>query len=1567
MELKRAFAILVCVLVVANWFSFKALFLDASPAHADAEGPGVSEINPVKGTTVDNALLAIITGTGFISGDNLTVELNNDGASPIPGTSVNWVSDTQITCTFDLSGVTSHLGGKWDVKVTNPDSQTATGDDLFTIYRPNPTISSITPNSGVITGPVNITNLSGGNFVNGQTSVKLTMSGQTDISGTGVSVNGTTRITCSFDLSGRAAGDWSVIVSVTGTENSATLTEGFSVNNPIPVTTGISPKSANVGSPQVILTVNGSNFLESSVVRFNGADKSTTFVSSSELTVDIPGSALTDAGSYPITVFNPEPGGGISNAQTFAIYEPQPVVNQGAMITFRFDDAHITQYNTAMPILQNAGFVGTAYMITNELNGDPPNYMNWTQAREMYNNGWEIGSHTISHPQLTTLSDSQLVEEIGGSYMLFESHGIPVKSFSSPHGGFNNHVLSYVAKYYESHSSAGDNTLNIFPFDDYRVSVREITSTTSVATVESWVDEAASSGEWLVLLMHVLTNSPSNSWDYTPAGFQTIVNYVKAISVPVVTVSDGLKILNQNLVSNPSFETGTSWADGWTRSSTSSLVLDTGNNGCAPNATKSLKIIGGSSSLSAYSSLIPVNPARTYIQKAFVSRENSGSGSLNISIAEYDLNGNPISKKTQSSLQSEFVGYMNSVYTPSANAANVRLFIEAAAGSSFTAYIDNIVLADSSSTTTPNNKPILNEQIPNQSFNEDSSLPNAIDLNNYFSDPDGTALTYSALGNTNVIVTIINGVVSFSAAANWHGVENVTFIASDGSLTAQDTIAVTVDNVNDAPVASNKTATTGMNTPVSISITATDVDGDALTYSITAQPVHGTLSGTAPALTYTPAANYSGTDTFTYRATDGQASSTATVTITITQLSTNADLSGLTISAGTLTPAFASGTTSYTDSVANAVTSVTVTPTVSDSQATVKVNNTSVASGQASQAINLNVGANTVTIVVTAQDGITTKTYAVVISRDLPLLTMEPIAELEGQYYKTAPVLSNFGFDADSGLDDGWYQMDSYIGGWTSLFTNDNNTDWDQDNWIIPGFASLSQGTHTIYFKATDDSANQKGESGEWKWQFNKDTLAPTNPNALTSPSHMIGKWSDNTTITVTWIDSLDAASGLDGYSLIWDNTPSTLPDTTKDIEQGIRTATSPALADAASYYFHIRAVDNTGNWQANAMHLGPFIISVNTPILSEGMVSPTSGTKATQYKFTIAYTDPNNQPPSFVRIGIDNNTLVNMTLRNGQDGEFINGKIYEYTASTLENGLHSYRFSASDGTNSAIGDIHAHTGLKVGAASSGGGGGGRLTMRVSLDGLVSATPLEVNSQGVIQSAAQLKTKDGKVILDFTNSTKLLTSDNTILSSLTAGILDSPPAPMPGHSIIAAYTLEPDGATFDPALKLTLSYDPLKLPSGVTEEDLFIAYFDGTQWRKIETTVDPLTQTAIAKASHLSDYALIGKVNSLQVLTTPTPSETPTSAPSLPSFSNTVPVQTETPTSLAAVPPITTPTTAAHVTVFDTKTEATPTSTPSSSEASGTPWSLIVGIIVGAMIFLLVVVLLKNKKGPGIH
>jgi Galactose oxidase, central domain len=89
--------------------------------------------------------------------------------------------------------------------------------------------------------------------------------------------------------------------------------------SPPPTIVTISPAGNRAGSPAFTLTVNGTNFLSSSVVNFGGTTVATTFVSSTQLTGAIPVAAIASSGTPTVTVTNPAPGGGTSNAVNFTI------------------------------------------------------------------------------------------------------------------------------------------------------------------------------------------------------------------------------------------------------------------------------------------------------------------------------------------------------------------------------------------------------------------------------------------------------------------------------------------------------------------------------------------------------------------------------------------------------------------------------------------------------------------------------------------------------------------------------------------------------------------------------------------------------------------------------------------------------------------------------------------------------------------------------------------------------------------------------------------------------------------------------------------------------------------------------------------------------------------------------------------------------------------------------------------------------------------------------------------------------------------------------------------------
>jgi uncharacterized repeat protein (TIGR01451 family) len=109
--------------------------------------------------------------------------------------------------------------------------------------------------------------------------------------------------------------------------NSATAST--TVNNPVPGISSLNPSSSFPGGAAFTLTVNGTNFLQGSQVQWNGLDRATTFVSSTQLTAEIPAADITATGTIPVTVVNPAPGGGTSSAYDFSIMVQVPGEGSG--------------------------------------------------------------------------------------------------------------------------------------------------------------------------------------------------------------------------------------------------------------------------------------------------------------------------------------------------------------------------------------------------------------------------------------------------------------------------------------------------------------------------------------------------------------------------------------------------------------------------------------------------------------------------------------------------------------------------------------------------------------------------------------------------------------------------------------------------------------------------------------------------------------------------------------------------------------------------------------------------------------------------------------------------------------------------------------------------------------------------------------------------------------------------------------------------------------------------------------------------------------------------------------
>ncbi|EPX4139273.1 tandem-95 repeat protein, partial [Vibrio parahaemolyticus] len=184
-----------------------------------------------------------------------------------------------------------------------------------------------------------------------------------------------------------------------------------------------------------------------------------------------------------------------------------------------------------------------------------------------------------------------------------------------------------------------------------------------------------------------------------------------------------------------------------------------------------------------------------------------------------------------------------------------------------------------------NDTPVVESNLADQTLAEDFT-PYTIDLNTAFSDVDNVdgELTFSVSGNSNVLVSIENGIATISPTADWNGSETLTFTATDPS---GESISATV-NFTVAPVADivADKATVVEDTPTIIKVLGNDTfeGGDQVVSLDTNNgPANGTVSVNPDgSVTYTPNDNYHGTDSFTYIVTSGGVSESTTVNVDVT-------------------------------------------------------------------------------------------------------------------------------------------------------------------------------------------------------------------------------------------------------------------------------------------------------------------------------------------------------------------------------------------------------------------------------------------------------------------------------------------------------------------------------------------------------------------------------------------------------------------------------------------------------------------------------------------------------------
>jgi len=238
----------------------------------------------------------------------------------------------------------------------------------------------------------------------------------------------------------------------------------------------------------------------------------------------------------------------------------------------------------------------------------------------------------------------------------------------------------------------------------------------------------------------------------------------------------------------------------------------------------------------------------------------------------------------------------------------------------------------------------------------------------------------------------------------------------------------------------------------------------------------------------------------------------------------------------------------------------------------------------------------------------------------------------------------------------------------------------------------------------------------------------------------------------------------------------------------------------------------------------------------------------------------------------------------------------------------------------------------------------------------------KIDTEGVMTEAISLTSGDGTATAEILSGTTALDSEGNPLSEITV----QPPAteaPVPpAINVIVMADFGPDGATFDPPITITMTFDPASLPEGVLPEDLVIAYYDVDTGEWIELTdivVDTENNTVSGTASHFTQFAILAEAEVTPIPTeTPTPTVVPT--PTIEPTPTVTPEPTETPTAIMTPEPTETPIT--EPTPIESPTPTEPIEPEDDDDDGINPWIIIGPIIAIAIIGLAVFIVMRRRQ-----
>ena len=206
-------------------------------------------------------------------------------------------------------------------------------------------------------------------------------------------------------------------------------------------------------------------------------------------------------------------------------------------LILNFDDGYRGVYTNAFTIMKKYEIPGVVFIPTAFVNQDK--HINLSQLHDLIDHSWEIGSHTVHHPNLLQLTPPGIEKEILKSKNFLYDNKLITKnyaSFCSPMSKWNDTISDIVSKNYQIARS--NKLMNLKINQEIDANIKVVLKTTTLVSLKNWIIKSSKENIPLILVFHDISKEADHLYNFSPHKFSKLIRYIDNKNINVITFKE---------------------------------------------------------------------------------------------------------------------------------------------------------------------------------------------------------------------------------------------------------------------------------------------------------------------------------------------------------------------------------------------------------------------------------------------------------------------------------------------------------------------------------------------------------------------------------------------------------------------------------------------------------------------------------------------------------------------------------------------------------------------------------------------------------------------------------------------------------------------------------------------------------------------------------------------------------------------------------------------------------------------------------------------------------------------